>query len=329
MKKLAYLATAVLAGLGFTSTASADVSISGSQTLMYSAAGSTTGIRNYGSVDFGLSTTTASGMTISSGAGISLTDGASGDASTADAKVYGWDGLTFASGGVTVEVGTDVALHDGVGEVQGIHASDATLDHSSVSSVTEQVAIAVDEGAGVALTTSMGSATLSLAYVADTATDGGASEQLDDSVADGMSVKLSTAVGPVGVTAAYVTFSNASTDDTESAVAASYSSDMGDITLAYGSSSGTEDGNVVSAAYSLALDADTALAVGYASYDVDSKSGNATNVSITRALGGGASVFADFGTVNGTTTAAAASGNMGSAASTETSVFAIGTSVSF
>jgi hypothetical protein len=35
MKKLAYLATAVLAGLGFTSTASADVSISGSQTLMY------------------------------------------------------------------------------------------------------------------------------------------------------------------------------------------------------------------------------------------------------------------------------------------------------
>ena len=58
----------------------------------------------------------------------------------------------------------------------------------------------------------------------------------------------------------------------------------------------------------------TALAAG-------SSSGTETNVSVVRALGGGASVFADFGTVSGTTGAEATSG--------ETSAIAIGTSVSF
>jgi len=326
MKKLAYLATAVLAGLGFTSTASADVSISGSQTLVYSASGSVTGLRNYGSVDFGLSTTTASGMTISSGAGISLTDGATGNTSTADAKVYGWDGLTFASGGVTVEIGTDVNLADGVGEVDGVHASAATADHSGMKTVTNTVGVTTDEGAGVSLTTSMGSATLSLAYVADSAVDGGASERLDDATGTGMSAKISTSVGAVGVTAAYVSFNDTSIDDTETAVALSYSSDMGDFTVGYGDSSGANDGSVVSGAYTMALDADTSISIGYASYDVDSTSGTETNVSLTRALGGGASLFADFGSVSGTTTNASA---FGSSALTDESVFAIGTSVSF
>ena len=224
MKKLAYLATAVLAGLGFTSTASAEVSVSGSQTLMYAASGSTTSIRNYGSVDFGLSTTTASGMTISSGAGISLTDGATGNTSTADAKVYGWDGLTFASGGVTVEIGTDINLADGVGEVDGVHASDATSDHSGMKTVTNTVGITNDEGAGISLTTALGGATLSLAYVADTAVDGGASERLDLQTGSGMSAKISTTVGAIGITGAYVSHSDTSVDDTETAVAVSYSS---------------------------------------------------------------------------------------------------------
>ena len=326
MKKLAYLATAVLAGLGFTSTASAEVSVSGSQTLMYSAAGAVTGVRNYGSVDFGLSTTTASGMTISSGAGISMGDGNSGLYSTSDAVVYGWDGLTFASGGVTVEIGTDVALADGVGEVDGVHASDATADHSGMKTVTNTVGITNDEGAGISLTTALGGATLSLAYVADVAVDGGPSERIDDSTGTGMSAKISTTVGAVGVTAAYVSHSDTGVDDTETAIAASYSSSMGDLTVGYGSSTGANDGTVVSAAYKMALDADTSIAFGYASYDVDSTSGTETNASITRALGGGASVFADFGSVSGTTTNASA---FGSSALTSESVFAIGTSVSF
>ena len=327
MKKLAYLATAVLAGLGFTSTASADVSVSAAQTLMYSSSGSTTGIRSYGSVDFGLSTTTASGMTISSGAGISLGDG--GEAgTTADATAYGWDGLTFATGGVTIEVGTDVPLADGVGEVAGIHASAATNDHSGMRSITNTVGITNDEGAGIQLTTAVGSATLNLSYVADTNPDGASSEQLDGATGTGMSAMVSTSVGAVGVTAAYVSHNDTNVDDTESAVAVSYSSDMGDFTVGYGSSTGANDGNVISVAYSMALDADTSFAVGYETHDVDSTSGNRTNVSLSRALGGGASLFADFGSVSGTLTNAAAASNIG-AAGTNESVFAFGTSVSF
>ena len=325
MKKLAYLATAVLAGLGFTSTASAEVSVGGSQTLMYSAAGSVTGLRNYGSVDFGLSTTTASGMTISSGAGISIGDGGYA-ASTADGVAYGWDGLKFASGGVTVEIGTDVGLADGVGEVDGVHASDATADHSGMKSVTNTVGISNDEGTGISLTTALGGATLSLAYVADTASDGDTSERLDDQTGSGMSAKISTTMGALGVTAAYVTHSNTNIDDTETAVAVAYSSSMGDITVGYGSSSGAKDGTVGSIAYEMALDADTSIAIGYASYDVNSTSGTETNASITRSLGGGASVFADFGSVSGTTSNASAFNSTGL---TDESVFAIGTSVSF
>ena len=347
MKKLAYLASAIFAGLGFTSTASADVSVGGSSTLAYTAAGATTKIHTLGTVDFGLSTTAASGMTISSGASISMSTSGSG-------IVTGWDGLKFSTGGATIEIGTDVALADGVGEVDGVHAFDGTMDHSGVDGVTRTVKISSDEGTGFGLSTSLGGASIGLAYVANTGTDGGSSGQIDNATATGSSIKISTSVGAVGVTAAYVAQDTGSVNNTESAVSASYASDMGTITVGYGASDGTKDGTVTSASYVMNLDADTTISLGYASYDVrtgtattkgtgnfavntttgaveqastttklaaGSSSGTETNVSVVRALGGGASVFADFGTVSGTTGAEATSG--------ETSAIAIGTSVSF
>ena len=345
MKKLAYLASAIFAGLGFTSTASADVSVSGSSTLAYTAAGSTTKIHTLGTVDFGLSTTTASGMTISSGASISMSTSGSG-------IVTGWDGLKFSTGGATIEIGTDVALADGVGEVDGVHAFDGTMDHSGVAEITRTVGISSDEGTGIGLTTSFGGASVSLAYVANTAQDGGSSGQIDNATASGSSLKVSSTVGAVGVTAAYVTQDTGSINNSEAAIAASYASDMGTITIGYGVSDGEFDGSVMSGSYKMALDADTTVALGYASYDVrkttaaktkysnsfnttanggtasitttssataalGTSSGTETNVSIVRSIGGGASVFADLGTVSGTYTGS------------ETSAVAIGTSVSF
>jgi len=347
MKKLAYLASAIFAGLGFTSTASADVSVSGSSKLAYTASGSVTKLHTLGTVDFGLSTTTASGMTISSGASISMSTSGSPIAT-------GWDGLTFSTGGATIEIGTDVALADGVGEVDGVHAFDGTMDHSGVDGVSRTVGISSDEGTGIGLSTSFGGASVSLAYVANTAQDGGSNGRIDNATASGSSIKVSTSVGNVGVTAAYVTQDTGSVNNSESAIAASYASDMGTITVGYGASDGTQDGTVTSASYKMALDADTTIAIGYAAYDVrtgtattqnatytltaatgaieaattstllaaGSSSGTETNVSIVRALGGGASVFADFGTVSGTT------GSTG-ASTGETSAVAIGTSVSF
>ena len=357
MKKLAYLASAIFAGLGFTSTASADVSVSGSSTLAYTASGSTTKLHTLGTVDFGLSTTTASGMTISSGASISMSTSGSPIAT-------GWDGLTFSTGGATIEIGTDVALADGVGEVDGVHAFDGTMDHSGVEGVSRTVGVSTDEGTGLGLSTSFGGASVGLAYVAQGGTDGGSSGQIDSATTTGASLKVSTSVGAVGITAAYVTVDTGSVTDTETAVSASYASDAGTVTIGYGASDGKHDGTVASASYVMALDADTTISVGYATYDVrngsaqttsaltyssaavlaaktavsnaanetytiantvlaaGSSSGSETNVSVVRALGGGASVFADFGTVSGTT------GSTGASAG-EQSAIAIGTSVSF
>jgi hypothetical protein len=290
-------------------------------------------------------------MTISSGASISMSTSGS-------AIATGWDGLTFATGGSTIEIGTDVALADGVGEVQGVHAFDGTLDHSGIDSVSRQVAISSDEGTGIGLSTSFGGASVGLAYVANTATDGGSSGQIDNATASGSSIKVSTSVGVVGVTVAYVTQDTGSVNNSETAAALSYASDMGTLTFGYGSSSGTYDGTVASASYKMALDADTSIAVGYAAYDVRngtaqtsysrsndtltasgsqtvtvtpttltaaSSSGTAANVSVVRSLGGGASVFADFGTVSGTVGGTGVAGASGLV----TSAVAIGTSVSF
>ena len=355
MKKLAYLATAIFAGLGFTSTASADVSVSGTSKLAYTAAGSVTKLHTLGTVDFGLSTTTSSGMTISSGASISMS-------TSGTAVATGWDGLTFATGGATIEIGTDVALADGVGEVQGVHAFDGTLDHSGIDGVSRQVAISDDEGTGIGLSTSFGGASVSLAYVANTGQDGESSGRIDNATASGSSIKVSTSVGDLGVTVAYVTQDTGSVNNTETAAALSYASDMGTLTVGYGSSGGTYDGTVASASYKMALDGDTSIAVGYAAYDVRngtaqtsysrsnnftsvtvsgdntalitvtpttltaaSSSGTAANVSVVRSLGGGASVFADFGTVSGTVGGTGVAGASGLV----TSAVAIGTSVSF
>ena len=325
MKKLAYLASAIFAGLGFASTASADVSVSGSSKLAYTASGAITKIHTLGTVDFGLSTTTASGMTISSGASISMSTSQNGGVDngySGKGIVTGWDGLTFATGGATIEIGTDVALADGVGEVDGVHAFDGTMDHSGVNGVTRTVGVTEDEGTGLGLSTSFGGASVGLAYVANAATDGGSVGRIDNATTTGASAKVSTSLGAVGVTVAYVTQDTGSTTDTESAAALTYASDMGTLTLGYGASTGTNDGSVMSAAYKMSLDADTSIALGYASYDVTvsgtSSTGTETNVSLVRALGGGASVFADFGSVSGTTSGGS-----------DDSAIAIGTSVSF
>ena len=168
----------------------------------------------------------------------------------------------------------------------------------------------------------MGGAALSLVYVVDTDSDGSAGNRFDNATGTAMSAQITTTVGAVGVTAAYASHSN-TIDDTETGVALSYGSSMGDVVVGYGSSTGTSDGNVLSASYTMALDADTSLAVGYASYDADSTTGTETNVSISRALGGGASVFADFASVSGSTTASSAP------SSSATSAVAIGTKLSF
>ena len=69
MKKIAYLVSAVVAGLGFSTAAQADVAVSGAGGLEVLSAGSTSTVYQGGSVTFSLSTTTAGGIGISTSAG--------------------------------------------------------------------------------------------------------------------------------------------------------------------------------------------------------------------------------------------------------------------
>ena len=102
MKKLTLAISAIAAAFGAAS-AKADVSVSGSGSAAYIApAGSSADSKlNVGQfVSFGLSTTTASGMTISGGMGLSNTI-----TTNAGQGVSGGQTLSFATGGATITVG--------------------------------------------------------------------------------------------------------------------------------------------------------------------------------------------------------------------------------
>jgi len=310
MKKLTYLISAIAAGL-FTS-AHAEVSVSGSASVVYQSAGSDTNIHNGGAVSFGLSTTTASGMTVSTSAGIT------NSTTSGTGAVTGWDNLTFATGGVTLTVGNDIGLPDGVGEVGGLVGDTAAVNSAGITSTT---GLTDDEGSGISLTTSLGGAGLSVYYVADsdpaTSAVAGVGD-IDGATGTGSGVKITTAVGDVGLTVAYAAHSDTGIDDTETAASASYAMGAGTISAGYTTSTGTNDGNSFGIAYSMSLDADTSLGIGYQSHNVNSNSGRATDVTISRAMGGGMSVFAEMRSTSGDTAAAG-----------ENSTMAIGTSVSF
>jgi hypothetical protein len=306
MKKLTYLISAIAAGLF--SSAHAEVSVSGSMGAAYQSAGSDTDLHSGGAVSFALSTTTASGMTVSSSAGI--TNSITGNA----AAVTGFKNLTFATGGVTLSVGSDIDLPDGVGEVGGL-VSDLAIEGSA--GITETTGLTDDEGAGVSVSTSLGDAALSIYYVADASLDGAGNGDIDGATGTGTGVKVSTAVGQVGVTVAYSSHSDTGVDDTETAAAVSYAMGAGTISAGYTTSTGANDGNSFGVAYSMSLDADTSLGIGYQSHNVNDASGRATDVTISRAMGGGMSVFAEMRSTSGDTDAG------------ENSTMAIGTSVSF
>ena len=65
MKKLTYLASAIVAALGFSTAANADISVSGSADVAYTDAGGNTTSMNGGGISFALSTTTDAGVSIS------------------------------------------------------------------------------------------------------------------------------------------------------------------------------------------------------------------------------------------------------------------------
>ena len=321
MKKLLILVSAISAG--FTAAAQADVSVSGSANVAYlSTSGSTAAgdeeLAVGTTVDFALSTTTASGLGISGSLSLS-TDYDSNNSDTAT----GGRAVTFTTGGTSIVVG-DVEISDTIGAVGGV--VNGPLDDASDLDTSVGSGFIDDDGMGVEMTTAVGSASLNISYVANDMTD---NFGIINSSTSGDDAAMSASIAvPVG--AWTVTVGVADHDSGESSSGAEVSGAIGGGTITAGYSSQTllaggadntaaGDSDVFGATYSMSLDADTTVAVGYQNAkDADSESATKTELSIERSLGGGASIYLDLANLSGDT-----------AANADGTAIGFGTSVSF
>lgn len=315
MKKLLTMTSVLLAG--FFGTAQADITVSGSAGLSVTSVGDATNITNSGGVKFGLSTTLENGMTIKS-SGLSL--GIDGDSLT-DASIDDSDAfynLTFSSGGTSLTIGADVEndfADLGVGGVAGDAVS------IGLGAGTSALTTGDDVGAGFALSTSLGGASVNLGYIYDDANADNAADFGGNGLDTATALQVSLPIGPLSATIGYQDNDNSSDGVTMTGASVAYAVAGGTVKVAYVSAdsvAANTDAVQTSGSYSTTLADGTSVSVGYSATDEDAVAVTTDlEVSVSRSIGTGASMFIDFH-------------NRDSVASgTETSAVAIGTSVSF
>ena len=313
MKKIMYAVSAIAAV--FSGNALADVSVSGSGQFNYTSAASNGYTATSGGISFALSTTTAGGVAISTSGGITQ----DAEATAADGHT-GFTSLAFATGGATITLSNDISAGS-VGSVGGVASGLVDRGHNTIAASPAINSNGDHDGGGVSLATSMGSAAVTATYVWDTTPNTTSGDGESDTSASNTitGVKVSMPMGALTTSISHVTYTDGSgVDDTISAIAASYAVGGGTLSLAYESSTGSTKATETSGAYSMSLDADTTIAIGYTQADEGTTTNTVTEAKVTRALGGGASVYAEMKNSSG-------SGASGGQAST----FAVGTSVSF
>jgi hypothetical protein len=325
MKKLTLALSAIVAA--FSASAKADISVSGSTGAAYvsnMASSNNTDLIVGSAVTFALSTTTASGMGISAGMGISLDPdsnaGHTANQTSINPAVTGGNKVTFTTGGATIVVG-DIELADTPGSIGGVVGGIVGDNNGSDTNV--RTGFTDDDGAGVSLSTALGSATLNVGYVSN---DNGDNHAIINSNTSGADALTAASISvPMGMYT--ISVGVADSDTGESASGASVSAAIGGGTLAVGYSNqtmiaGTDlttagDSTVLGATYKMSLDADTSIALGYQNAkDADDDSTTRVDVSISRSLGGGASVYLDMR-------------NLAGNATTKGTAIGFGTSVSF
>jgi len=310
MKKIAYLISAISAAL-FSSAANADVSVSGSATFAYIDAGGNTSSVNGGGVSFGLSTTTDAGVTVSSGAGISLDSDSVGNSSAVTGSTY--ISFGFANGSITV--GDDVGISNDVGKVGEL----VVYADTNRTSITNEVTVGDDEGSGIAASTSIGDMTLSVQYVWDGA-DGG---DVDGAATTSQGASLSMPVGAGSLTIATASNDISGTNMTETAAAYTLAAGGGTVSLGFTGTSGdvaANKGESFSVAYSTSMGG-LDIGLGYTGHDANAKTAQTTDIVVSSSLGGGASLFAEYSNASGTVAA--------ESSSVSNAVLAVGTSISF
>jgi len=341
MKKLLTFVSAITAGA--IGTASADVSVSGSSNFFY-ASGS--GDANSaiqedsmsvvgGTLAFAMSTETTNGITVSGSATVSAV---TTDTTTTARAVAngGLSQISFGMDGMTVTLGDVNNAGSGTGE-GGDVTSFASVNAERLATAAANGAAANDsamdgiaDGTGINVSTSIGAASVDLTFVSKVGS--GRNSMVSAAKTTGYNSGYAVNVGfDMSGIAVNVAMGGSQAQvagvENDSATALELSYPVSDaLTVSAGGSSGKrggadEDNSFVTAAYT--MDADTTLSLGFASGDntassvLDKKA--TTSVNITRSLGGGVSVFAEYASVDNDAAAIASSGTS----------LAVGTVVSF
>jgi hypothetical protein len=313
MKKLTYLLSAI--ATAFSANAFADISVSGSGGFGYvNDKSGNNNVINSATVSFAMSTTTSGGLGISASMGLSVSP-TSENGSTGT----GGQTLTFSTGGATIKVG-DIEIADTPGSVGSVVEANTGENHEITNSVAG--GFADDDGNGVMLSTGVGGATVTIGQIWDTGVDSQA--DITASTASATALGVSVPVGAWTISAGTATH-----DDTAESSGISVAGAIGGGTLtvgygtqktpsAYSKATAAGTANVTGASYSMSLDADTTVAIGYKTKkDQDDDTLNQIDAYASRSLGGGASVYVDMRSVQAT-----GSSNGGTA-------FGFGTAVSF
>lgn len=287
MKKIAYLASALLAGLGFSTAAKADVTASGSYgASIINGSATTTSFMNGGGLSFAMSTTTAGGMTVAASAGVSLD---SVDACNTKG-VTGLDSVTFSTGGFSLKMGEMALSGNATGEVGFV--AGAAVDEGGYSNTGIATGVTKSEGYGFVASTTVAGASVSLSYLADYANTNvnTAATSAGDT---GTGLEVTLPVGSMSVSFGYANTVGA-TAETATGGSVSMALGGGTLKLGYASTDESTDSTATSASYSGSLDADTTYAIGYTTGEQGANSSQQMEARLARSLGGGVSVFADI-----------------------------------
>ena len=340
MKKLLTFVSAITAGA--IGTASADVSVSGSSNFFYASgsgdANSATQEDSMsvvgGTLAFAMSTETTNGITVSGSATVSAVTTDTTTGAEAGPVNGGLSQISFGMDGMTVTLGDINNAGSGTGEGGDVSSfasvNAARLTTASAAAANDSAMDGISDGTGINVSTSMGAASVDLTFVSKVGS--GRNSLATTAKTTGYNAGYAVNVGfDLGGAAVNVAAGGSQAqvagvkNDSAFAVEASYPvSDA--LSVSVGASDGTrsgaeEDNMFVTAAY--IIDADTTLSVGYAKGDNTASSvldkATVSSVNITRSLGGGVSVFAEYAAVD----------NNNAGLATSATSLAVGTVVSF
>lgn len=312
MKKIILAISALSAAL-FSTAANADISVSGSANTVYTDAGGNSEAHIGGGVTFSLSTTTDSGMTVSTSATISN----DADAAGQNNATTGLSSVTFGFANGSITIADDIAVPTGTGLVGELvtYADTNLVAHSNDVKLNGD-----DDGSAISATTTVGDMTVKAVYVYD---DTHASD-IDGGTGTGQGISLTIPMGSMTATIASASFDDAGSDSSTTGGSLTMAAGAGTLTLGLETSSNdvaTNEGEAYSIKYATSLGGAT-VTVGYTGYDANSTTSSRTDATFSQSLGGGVSLIGEISNVTGAGFAAPSS-------STDETQIAVGTTFSF